>query len=314
MKGLTILSTGSALPRRQVTNDELSKTLDTSDAWIRERTGIRSRYLCSGDENGEWLATLAGKRALAKSGIPKEKIGACIVATVGPDTMSPSTANKVAFNLGLSPDIPSFDISAACSGFMYALRIAQGLIAEGDRPYALIIGCEVLSRQLDFTDRSTCVLFGDGAGAVIAAARKDALFVTTLGSWADDTAIHVPGPAASSPYASMDGRKVFRFAVKIVPKVIDRLLTQSGLSLDAIDQVVCHQANARIIDHVVKKMGVDPQKFFKNVDHTGNTSAASIPLALDEMAQKGLLHPRTTLLCVGFGAGLTWGGAILRTE
>lgn len=311
MNGIRIISTGRALPEKIVTNDDYARTLDTSDAWIRERTGIGRRHIASGSESGESLATASGRLALERSGIPPERIGACIVATVGPDTISPTTANRVAANLGLSEDIPSFDLSAACSGFLYSLRVAQGLIADSDRPYALVIGCELLSRALDFTDRSTCVLFGDGAGAVVIAADPQAEFYSTLGSRADELAIRVPGPSATGEYITMDGRRVFRFAVKIIPQTIRNILAQSGRTLEDVDWVICHQANKRIIDHAAKTLKADPGKFYQNMDHFGNTSAASIPLALDEMAEKGLLQPGMTLMLVGFGGGLTWGGAMI---
>lgn len=198
------------------------------------------------------LATQAAQSALSRSGVAPESIGACIVATVSPDSMTPSTANMVAARLRLPLDIPSFDIGAACSGFLYALQVAQGLLTPA-RPYAIVVGCEVLSRLLDFTDRSTCVLFGDGAGAAVVKRCEDAGYYSVLGAEADPEAILVEGPAAPKSTIHMDGRKVFRFAVQAIPKVIHALLEQSGLSLSDIDEVVCHQANSRIIDHVIKK-------------------------------------------------------------
>jgi 3-oxoacyl-[acyl-carrier-protein] synthase-3 len=311
MTGIKLVATGRGTPGRRVTNDDLAQRVATSDAWIRERTGIASRYFCTEEENGVSLATAAAQEALARSQVSPEAIGACIVATVSPDSMTPSTANLVAANLGLPLDIPSFDIGAACSGFLYALRVAQGLLTDPARPYALIVGCEVLSRLMDFSDRSTCVLFGDGAGAAVVKRDDQAIFYSLLGAEADSGAIHVDGPAAPRSVIRMDGRKVFRFAVQAIPRVIDGLLAQSGMALSDFDEVVCHQANARIIDHVVKKLKADPDRFYKNMDRYGNTSAASIPMALDELCALGRLKPGARVMCVGFGAGLTWGGAIL---
>jgi 3-oxoacyl-[acyl-carrier-protein] synthase-3 len=309
MNGIKIIGSGSAVPDKVVTNDDLAQIVDTSDAWISERTGIRTRHFIEKDETASDLAILAAKRALAASGIAPEQIGAVVVATITGDTTSPSTANRVALALGVQPNTPSFDISAACSGFVYALKVAQGMIAdESDRPYAVVVGVEALSRDLDFTDRSTCILFGDGAGAVVVKSDPDAPFDAVLGA-ESDPAIGVPGDINKTEFITMDGRKVFRFAVRIIPKVIKDYLAKTGETLDDYDQVIFHQANSRIIEHAAKKLKLAPEKAYQNLDRLGNTSGASIPLALDEMVQKGIIQPGSRILCVGFGAGLTWGAA-----
>ena len=309
MNGIKIIGSGSAVPDKVVTNDDLAQIVDTSDAWISERTGIRTRHFIEKDENASDLAILAAKRALAASGIAPEQIGAVVVATITGDTTSPSTANRVALALGVQPNTPSFDISAACSGFVYALKVAQGMIAdESDRPYAVVVGVEALSRDLDFTDRSTCILFGDGAGAVVIKSDPSAPFDAVLGA-ESDPAIGVPGDINKTEFITMDGRKVFRFAVRIIPKVIKDYLAKTGETLDDYDQVIFHQANSRIIEHAAKKLKLAPEKAYQNLDRLGNTSGASIPLALDEMVQHYIIRPGCRILCVGFGAGLTWGAA-----
>jgi 3-oxoacyl-[acyl-carrier-protein] synthase-3 len=309
MNGIKIIGSGSAVPDKVVTNDDLAQIVDTSDAWISERTGIRTRHFIKEDETASDLAILSAKRALAASGVAPEQIGAVVVATITGDTTSPSTANRVAMALGVQPNTPSFDISAACSGFVYALKVAQGMIAdETDRPYAVVIGVEALSRDLDFTDRSTCILFGDGAGAVVVKSDPDAPFDAVLGA-ESDPAIGVPGDINKTEFITMDGRKVFRFAVRIIPKVIKDYLAKTGETLDDYDQVIFHQANSRIIEHAAKKLKLAPEKAYQNLDRLGNTSGASIPLALDEMVQHNIIRPGCRILCVGFGAGLTWGAA-----
>lgn len=309
MNGIKIVGTGSAVPSKVVSNDDLAQIVDTSDAWITERTGIRTRHFIEKDECASDLAILSAKRAVASAGISPEQIGAVVVATITGDTTSPSTANRVALALGVDANTPSFDISAACSGFVYALKVAQGMIAdEIERPYALVVGVEALSRDLDFTDRGTCILFGDGAGAAVVKSEPDAPFDAVLGA-ESDPAIGVPGDSNKTEFITMDGRKVFRFAVRIIPKVIQDYLAKTGESLDDYDQVIFHQANSRIIEHAVRKLKMSPLKAYQNLDRYGNTSGASIPLALDEMVKNDIVRPGCRILCVGFGAGLTWGAA-----
>ncbi len=306
MKGLKIVSTGSCHPQNAVSNDKLSETVDTSDEWISTRTGIRQRYFSEGETNVD-LASNAAKQALERAGISVEEIGACVVATFTPDNLTPSVACMVQNRLGLPKDAFCFDINAACSGFIYALNVARGILMQGGKKYALVIGSEVISRVLDFADRSTCVLFGDGAGAAVVTLSENSAYEFTCGADGNDAILN----CKTSGGLQMDGREVFKFAVGIIPECINTLLEKSQLALDDIDYVVCHQANERIISHVVKKMKAPSEKFFMNLQKYGNTSAASIPLALDEMASGGLLKEGMKIICVGFGSGLTWGGILL---
>lgn len=312
MEGLQLIATGGALPSRLVTNEDLSKLVDTSDEWITTRTGIRERHFCAEGENAATLAVAAGRQALERSGLQPEQIGCCVCATLSGLYATPSTACLVQRELGLAQDIPVLDVNAACSGFIYGAAVARGLLATrpGDaRRYALVIGCEQLSRLMDMTDRNTCVLFGDGAGAAIFELADGVDFAVDLGARGDN-AIETPpcGPI------QMDGRAVFRFAVDALPRTLHAVLEATGHTLAEVDWVVCHQANSRIIDHCVKKLEADPAKFYKNMDRHGNTSAASIPVALNELAESGRLQPGMRLACIGFGGGLTWGGMLITVK
>ena len=309
MNGLKLLATGRCLPKTAVSNAEMSRWVDTSDEWIASRTGIRQRYFCGERETALTLAAGAARQALERSGIDTADLGCVLCATVSPDYATPSLACLVQAELGLPEDIPVLDVNAACSGFLYAVAAARGFLAQSGRPYALVIGCEVLSRLMDMTDRSTCVLFGDGAGAAVFEAVPDALFASLQGA-RGGRAILANGPGPLAPGLTMDGRAVFRFAVEAIPRCIDGILAQTHLTLDDIDWVVCHQANERILDHCIKKLHAPAEKFYKNMARYGNTSAASIPIALDEMNGQGLLKPGQKLLCVGFGGGLTWAAAL----
>ena len=308
MNGLKLLATGRCLPAAAVTNEDMRRYVDTSDEWITTRTGIRQRYFCAEGENALTLASGAARQALADSGIPKEELGCVVCATVSADYATPSLSCLVQAELGLPEEIPVLDLNAACSGFLYAVAVARGLLAQNGKKYALIIGCEVLSRLMNMSDRSTCVLFGDGAGAAVFEAGPDFPFYALQGA-RGDKAILANGPGPLAPDLSMDGRAVFRFAVEALPHCIQGIQDQSGLSLEEIDWVVCHQANERIIDHCVKKLKAPAEKFYKNMARYGNTSAASIPIALDEMNRDGKLKPGQKILCVGFGGGLTWAAA-----
>lgn len=311
MKGIEIIGTGRGLPEKVVTNDDLAQIVDTSDEWIVERTGIHTRRFISGDESTTSMAVEAGQKALDNAHIKPEQIGACVVATITQDTLSPSTGNKVAKALGLAEDIPSFDLNAACTGFIYAMRVAQTFVGEDpERPYALVIGTEALSRKSDMTDRTTCVIFADGAGAAVIGP-SDTETTSFLGAQCDP-AIGVPGDSNRDEYITMDGKRVFRFATRIIPRILDELFKKSGKTLSDIDQFVFHQANQRIVDHAVKKIGIDPEKCYQNIGRYGNTSGASVPLVLDEIAEQGKLKPGDTVLLAGFGAGLTYGGMILK--
>ena len=322
MNGLTLLATGSAAGSRVVTNDDFAKTLDTSDEWIYSRTGIHERHFCGEGESCVSLAEDAARKALSRAGLSREDLDCCIAATVSGDYTSPGVACSLQRDLGLREDIPVLDVNAACSGFLYGMEVARGFLESGRSRralvgkkggYALVVGCEQLSKLLDLQERGTCVLFGDGAGAAVFRSDENALYASFLGARGGDEIV-VPGPGDGSRKITMDGKAVFRFAVEALPKTLKALLQESGLTLDEVDWVVCHQANSRIIDHCVRSMKAHPSKFYKNMDHFGNTSAASIPMALDEMAEKGLLKAGQTILLDGFGAGLTWGGALLRTD
>ena len=310
MNGLQLIATGGALPGRTVTNEELSRTVDTSDEWITTRTGIRARHWCTEEESAATLAIAAAKQALERSGLGPQDIACCVCATLSAPDATPSVACQVQRALGLPEDRPALDVNAACSGFIYGTAVARGLLATLGGRYALVVGCEALSRLMDQTDRSTCVLFGDGAGAAIFE-RCDAPFAITLGARGDE-AIHAGGPCRTgSAPISMDGRAVFRFAVDALPRCLHKVLEETQLTLDEVDWVVCHQANSRIIDHCVRALHAAPAKFYKNMDRHGNTSAASIPVALNELAETGQLQSGQTIACIGFGGGLTWGGMIV---
>ena len=313
MNGLRLIATGGALPGRTVTNEDLSRVVDTSDEWITTRTGIRARHWCTDGENAATLAVAAAKQALQRSGLAPADIGCCVCATLSAPDATPSVACQVQAALGLPENRPALDVNAACSGFLYGTAVARGLLATLGGKYALVVGCEALSRLMDPADRSTCVLFGDGAGAAVFELTADPVpFALTLGARGSD-AIHAGGPSrAGSAPITMDGRAVFRFAVDALPKCLNAVLTETGKTLDELDWVVCHQANSRIIDHCIRALKADPAKFYKNMERHGNTSAASIPVALNELAESGQLQPGQTLACIGFGGGLTWGGAIFQ--
>ena len=309
MNGLQLITTGGALPGRTVTNEDLSRMVDTSDEWITSRTGIRTRHWCTEDESTATLAISAAKQALQRSGLAPADIACCVCATLSAPDATPSIACQVQAALGLPENRPALDINAACSGFLYGMAVARGLLTTLSGQYALVIGCEALSRLMDPADRATCVLFGDGAGAAIFQL-ADTPFALTLGARGSDV-LHAGGPnrAGSAPI-TMDGRAVFRFAVDALPKCLHTVLDETHLTLDDLSWVVCHQANSRIIDHCVKALNADPAKFYKNMDRHGNTSAASIPVALNELAESGQLPAGQPLACIGFGGGLTWGGAV----
>ena len=310
MNGLQLIATGGALPGRTITNDALSRMVDTSDAWITSRTGIRTRHWCTEDESAATLAIAAARQALDRSGLAPADIACCVCATLSAPDATPSVACQVQAALGLPENRPALDINAACSGFLYGMAVARGMLTTLGGQYALVIGCEALSRLMDPTDRSTCVLFGDGAGAAIFRL-ADTSFALTLGARGSNV-LHAGGPSreGSAPI-TMDGKAVFRFAVEAIPRCIEELLGRTGLELEDIDWFVPHQANRRIIDHVAKKLRLPEGRFYQNMERYGNTSAASIPIALDEMAESGLLLRGQKVMCIGFGAGLTWGGALL---
>lgn len=313
MSGIKLLATGSALPQHVITNHDLEQIMDTSDQWISSRTGIRARHHCRGEESHTGLCLEAAKKALERGGIRPHQIGVCLVATLTPDRLTPATACVLQRELGLEEDTVCFDLNAACSGFVYALHTAECLLAAAERKYALVLGAEVLSRVIDMADRSTCVLFGDGAGAALVQWREDYPSIhAVLGCRGDDQMLTIPGVNTGAPsVVHMDGQGVFRFAVEALPRCARQVAQKAGITLEEVDRFVFHQANQRIINFAVKKLGVDPAKCTGNIEHTANTSAASVPILLDELVEKGEVKPGDKVLCVGFGGGLTWAGALL---
>ena len=307
MQGIQIIATGRALPKKVVTNEELCKTVDSDNEWIVSRTGIEARYVCE-EETCLSLATEAARTAFERSGVDKDDIGVVLVATQTSDYSFPSTACLVKQALNLPEDVMAFDISAACSGFLYGIEICRGLLLAGKKRYALVIGSEQLSRIMDYKDRGSCILFGDGAGAAVITL-SDEVYCHQAWSKGDEEALWCRGTGIQD-VVHMQGNRVFKFAVVALKKALDSVLTKAGMDLKDIDHVVCHQANRRIIEHVMKQYPEYADKFYINIDRYANTSAASIPIAIDEMVENGIIGPGDKLLCVGFGAGLTWSSAI----
>lgn len=308
MSGIKIRGTGRSLPERVLTNDELAQTVDTSDEWIVSRTGIQERRICT-TESHTGLCAAAAKNALACAGILPEQIGVCIAATITPDTLIPSAACTLQKALGLSCDTVCFDLNAACTGFLYALHTAECLLAASPQKFGLVIGADVFSRMLDWSDRSTCILFGDGAGAAVVEWREEWNSIgAVLGCFGNDELLCYP---AKNGYLAMEGQRVFKFALETVPWCIDQVLERQKLAAEDVDFYVFHQANARIIDLAAKKYRIPPEKYCKNIQRFGNTSAASIPIVLSELEETGRLSSGSKALLAGFGGGLTWGGALV---
>ena len=315
MTGIRILSTGSQQARQVVTNDDMARVVETNDEWIRTRTGIRQRRFAGEEESTTTLAVGAAReavRALEEGGRSREEIGAVLVATFTPSDLVPNTACLVQEALGLPEQLLALDINAACSGFLAGLRLSQGLLEQQPEKLVLIVGAEVISRVTDFEDRGTCVLFGDAAGAAVVGADPSRPFWWSTGARGGGQALSCAGiPVGGGPVGkiAMNGKDVFRFAVEAIPAGIREVLAKSGAELSEMDWFICHQANARILSHAAKAMGIPLEKFYMNLDRYGNTSAASIPVALDEMNREGLLREGMKLMLAGFGGGLTWGAA-----
>jgi 3-oxoacyl-[acyl-carrier-protein] synthase III len=317
-KPVSISGLGCKVPDRVYTNDELSQFVDTSDEWIRERTGIRERRMASKDEALSDVALPACLDALAQAGVEGKDIDLLIVATVTPDMAFPSTAAILADRLGAA-DAAAYDLSAGCTGFMYALAQAYGMLAGGLTKRALVVGGDLLSRILDWEDRSTLVLFGDGAGAVVMEASPEQGFLGfELGAdGGGGETLWLPGSGSRifddpDGFVKMNGREVFKFATRILVQSAEAVMERCGVTIDEVDVYVPHQANMRIIDHATKKLGVPSERVVVNVDRYGNTSSGSIPLALADAAQDGRLAPGKLVLMTGMGAGLTWGSALIR--
>jgi 3-oxoacyl-[acyl-carrier-protein] synthase-3 len=312
-----IIGTGGYLPDRLVTNEELARTVDTSDEWIRTRTGIRQRYIADEQQSASDLALEASRRAIQAADIEAQEIDLIVLATSTPDQVFPSTACLLQAKLGIR-GCPAFDLQAVCSGFVYALSVADQFIRGGRTRTALVVGAEVFSRILDWNDRGTSVLFGDGSGAVVLRAdAKPGIHASVLhadGSYAG--LLSVPGSincgkVSGSPYLRMDGQGVFKFAVKVLDEVARETLAQCGLSTGDIDWLVPHQANARIIEATGKRLGIDASRVVVTVDQHANTSAASVPLALDVAVRDGRIRSGHKVLLEGVGGGFTWGAALV---
>lgn len=310
MQGIEIIGTGREIPEKVVTNDYFGSYLETDDEWISSRTGIKRRHFCVEEKNYE-LAAGAAKKAMANAGVTPEEIGVMIVATFSPDYATPSVSCILQKELGLLTNIPVFDINAACAGFLYATRVAGSLLESSPKQYALVIGSEQISTRMNMQDRGSCILFGDGAGAAVIRNRPDKEFYGEWGSDGELEPLNCPGHAMENRYIYMDGKKVFQTAVPTMSNVAKNVLEKANLTLDDIDYVVCHQANERIVRSVMKQLKGPEEKFYMNISEYGNTSAASIPIALDEMNEKGLLKPGMKLLLTGFGAGFTWAGMLM---
>jgi 3-oxoacyl-[acyl-carrier-protein] synthase III len=315
---VSITGLGCKVPDRVVTNDELAKFVDTSDEWIRERTGIRERRMATQEEALSDIALPACRDALAQAGVEGKDVDLVIVATVTPDMMFPSTGAILADALGAT-DAAAYDLSAGCTGFMYALAQAYGMIAGGLSRRALVVGGDLLSKILDWDDRSTLVLFGDGAGAVVLEVGPEKGFIGfELGAdGAGGPSLWLPGSGSRhfddpDGYVKMNGREVFKFATRVLVQSAQDLLDQCGMTIEDVDLYIPHQANVRIIDYATRKLGVPSERVVINVDRYGNTSSGSIPLALADAAADGRLKPGQLVLMTGMGAGLTWGSALMR--
>ncbi len=317
-----IRGVGAHLPKRIMTNDDISKIVDTTDEWIRERTGIRQRHIAGDDELTSDLGAAAAKQALVRAGIDPVDIDLIVCATATPDRTFPATAVRIQQMLGVTKGA-AFDIQAVCSGFVFAMTVADNFLKTGQFRRAIVIGAETFSRILDWTDRGTCVLFGDGAGAVVLEAqpqhngRDDRGILSTRirsdGRFEDLLYVDGgPGSTKSVGHLRMNGREVFRHAVQKISGVIEETLVDTGYAADEIDLYVPHQANQRILDGIAKKLGVDPAKIVVTLDKHGNTSAASIPLALNQAFEDHRLKEGSLVLMEAMGGGFTWGAVLAR--
>ena len=313
-----IVGTGSYLPEKILTNADLEKLVETSDEWIYTRTGIRQRHVAAEQENASDLALAASRRALEAAGVTAEDLDLIIVATTTSDMIFPSTACILQAKLGIK-NCPAFDMQAVCSGFVYALATADQLMKSGQYRNALVVGAEVYSRILDWKDRSTCVLFGDGAGAVVLT-QSDKPGVLASRLHADGSHAHilsVPGSVsrgeiAGRPLLQMEGNAVFKFAVKVLSEVAEETLQAAGIDKSQIDWLIPHQANIRIIQSTAKKLGLGMERVIATVERHANTSAASVPLALDEAVRDGRIRAGNNVLLEGVGGGFTWGAVLVR--
>ncbi len=313
-----IIGTGSYLPEKILTNSDLAGLVDTSDEWIQQRTGIRQRHIAADNETTSDLALKASQRALEMAGITPDKLDLIIVATTTPDMVFPSTACLLQAKLGVK-GMPAFDLQAVCSGFVYALATADQFMRSGQYEHILVVGAEIYSRILDWQDRGTCVLFGDGAGAVVLKrSTEPGILAARLHADGSHAGIlSVPGSVCGGkvsgrPLLQMDGTAVFKFAVKVLEEVALETLTTAGLQTSDIDWLIPHQANIRIIHATAKKLGLSMEKVITTVDRHANTSAASVPLALDEAVRDGRIKPGQHVMLEGVGGGFTWGAVLIK--
>lgn len=323
---LKIAGVGCSVPSTVVTNDDLTKLYDTSDEWIYSRTGIKERRLVSGNENAVDLGINAAKKALDKSGIKPDDIDIIIVASSAPPQLYPAIGCRIQAALHIPNDVPAFDITAACSGLIYALSIARGYIASGIYKNILLVATDNNSRLLNWEDRTASILFGDGAGAMVVTASDDgiddiiSLDIRANGSIGDLIQLHLAGkncplvePNDEEPqFIKMNGKEVYKFVARVLPHYVEEMIEKAGMKAVEIDYLIPHQANLRIIQAVQERLGYSDDKVVTNIKYYGNTSAASIPLALVEGVEKGSVKLGSTAVLCGFGAGMTWGGAIVR--
>lgn len=325
MRSAVILGTGASVPERVVTNQDLESIVDTTDAWITSRTGIKERRIASDSEPVSVFALEAARQAIARAGISSSEVDLIICATVTPDRLIPATACTIQHRLG-APKAAAFDMQAGCSGFLYALQLARIGVLTGEYKNAVVIGAEVLSKYMDWTDRGTCVIFADGAGAVVVSAGEaprgilstrlhtdgemaDFITITAGGS---ETPISVGAIERRENLIKMKGNETFKVAVRSIEEVSREVIEAEGLTTADIDLFIPHQANQRIIDAVATRMGIDASKVYVNIDRFGNTSAASIPIALDEAVRAGTVREGSLVLFAAFGAGLTWAASLVR--
>ncbi len=323
---LRIAGVGYSVPKAVVTNEDLTKLYDTSDEWIYTRTGIKERRMVSGDESAFELGVDAAKNALAKSDIKADDIELIIVATSAPSQLYPAMGCRIQAELGIPNNIPAFDITAACTGLIYALSIARGYIASGMYKNILIVATDNNSKLLDWSDRSCSILFGDGAGAMVVTASEDgvddiiSIDIKSDGSIGNIIEFNLAGkncplvePNTEKPqFITMNGKEVYRFVARVLPEYVEQLVANAGMKNEDIDYLIPHQANLRIIQAVQERLGYSEDKVITNIERFGNTSAASIPLALVESVEQGKVKLGSTAILTGFGAGMTWGGAIVR--
>lgn len=325
--GSRILGTGHYLPAKVVTNRDLEKVMDTSDAWISSRTGISQRHIAADDEATSDMATAAARHALDAAGISARDLDLIIVGTISPDVPMPSAAVFVQRNLGTRKDCPAFDLSAACAGFLYGLSVADAFIRSGMYRHVLVVGAELLSRIIDWQDRSSCVLFGDGAGAVVLGpAQGDGRGILSTHIYADGSMIEslqIPGGGSRMPFSQevldkrlhlvhMVGTEVFKYAVKGLSASVKTALAANNMAPGDVDWVIPHQANVRILDGVQHRTGIPKERFFVNIANTANTSSASVPIALDQAVRAGKLSPGQSLVFCALGGGIAWGSALVR--